>query len=91
MTVATVIRTGRSRRIPASSRASRNGAPFMRLLNEIKEDDDVAHQPPPPGSRSPRESHEPEGDPMIQSAANAPTMPKGIAANTIMGLIACLN
>ena len=33
----------------------------------------------------------PKGAPMTQSASSAPTMPKGMAANTSSGLIAFLN
>ena len=40
---------------------------------------------------TPRNAMKPNGWPMMASAANAPAMPYGIAANTISGLTALLN
>ena len=40
---------------------------------------------------TPRNAMNPNGVPISQSAASAPTTPYGIAAKTMSGLIACLN
>ena len=89
---ATVISTGRRRTMPASSSASRSGSP-ARVRSSMKSKSTMTWLTITPiEAGDAEERHEAERLPHEPQRRRAPpTMPYGIAANTISGLTAFLN
>ena len=71
----TVMRTGRSRMIPASRRACWSGSPST-CFSSMKSKSTITWLTiTPTRLATPRKAMKPKGDPMTHSAATAPTIP----------------
>ena len=91
MVAPTVIRTGRSRSIPASRIACSNGSPFW-CISSMKSKSTITWLTMTPIRLAiPRNAMKPNGEPITARQTSAPATPYGVAANTRSGLTAFPN